>query len=78
MNSKLLPWLRAAGLVSLLFCAAYVWPTIYRYDRVRNGLGASTVIRTNRLTSQIQTLSFEGWERPQTWRDRAIPLTRKD
>ncbi len=66
----------ATALVVVAF-ALFVWPTPYRYDTVRNGYGASTVIRTNRITSAIETLTFEGWKRPATWRDRAIPVSEK-
>ena len=49
-----------AGCVGVLF-AAFVWPTLYRYDRLATGAGRSLPVRMNRLTGHTEVLYPSGW-----------------
>lgn len=45
--------------------AYFVWPTPWRYDRIRSAQGYEAPIRVNRFTGTTQLLSPAGWqERP--------------
>lgn len=48
-------------LTIVIFIAAFVWPTMYRYDRFYK-----TVVRTNRFTGNAEMLTTEGWDKMQS------------
>lgn len=42
--------------------AAFVWPTLWRYDTLERMGGGQAMVRTHRLTGEVQTLSAKlGW-----------------
>jgi hypothetical protein len=49
-------------LAGLLF-AAFVWPTLYRYERYYYGYNSSTIVRINRITGTAEFLSTSGWSK---------------
>ena len=46
-------------LIVVLF-AAFVWPTKWRYDKMRSD--RDYIVRINRVTGTAQILGSEGWE----------------
>jgi hypothetical protein len=41
--------------------AVYIWPTKYRYDRIRLGEGYEFPVRIDRLTGEAEHLTAVGW-----------------
>ncbi|MGA2033927.1 MAG: hypothetical protein ABSG68_16895 [Thermoguttaceae bacterium] len=66
MPQKATGWvfLIAAVAVMCLF-AAFVWPTLYRYDSYSRhyggGVSSTFIVRINRFTGTAETLGTEGW-----------------
>jgi len=40
-----------------IFFAAFVWPTMYRYDRIGYGPGVDSPVRINRFTGYTEILA---------------------
>ena len=59
--------LRSRGALVLLFAVVvvlvglFVWPTHYRYDRMKARTGFETVVRIDRLTGRTEMLRLDGW-----------------
>jgi len=58
MSGKLRIIIPIIVLTILVLFAAFVWPTIYRYDRFHG-----TVVRINRFTGASEVLSGYGWHK---------------
>lgn len=43
-------------------CFIWEWPTLYRYDHITSGSGASYPVKINRFTGQTYVLYQNGWE----------------
>jgi hypothetical protein len=56
MSGKLRIIITIIVLTILVLFAAFVWPTIYRYDRF-----FQTVVRTNRFSGESEALTPNGW-----------------
>jgi len=54
-------WAWAALALAALLCAAFVWPTPYRYDHFTAG-GTSLPVRIHRITGRAEILRLNGWE----------------
>ena len=50
------------AIVGLTF-AAFVWPTLYRYDHAHIAGDHPVFMRMNRLTGKIDVLTIDGWAR---------------
>ena len=57
MGGKLRIIISIIVLTILVLFAAFVWPTLYRYERFLN-----TTARINRLTGSADILTYSGWE----------------
>jgi hypothetical protein len=51
------------ALILLAFFAAFVWPTIYRYDQATFVGNQKALVRTNRFTGNSQVMTPYGWHR---------------
>ena len=56
--SRLLKWLLA--LAAIIFVGWFVWPTRYRYDRIKMGQ-TELPVRIDRITSKAEGLYPDGW-----------------
>ena len=54
--------------------AAFVWPTLYRYDHLDIGEGRSFPIRINRFNGHAEVLYLNGWKRISPGQDGQVDL----
>lgn len=47
--------------VATLVVALFIWPTLYRYDKVNLPGISGVFVRTNRITGNSQALTSYGW-----------------
>lgn len=62
----------------LIFVFLFVWPTLYRYDRIDFGAGRSFPTRTNRITGKTQQLTVDGWYQMGATETTTFPLSQND
>jgi len=50
----------ASALLFVLILVAFVWPTLYRYDRIKS-VDEEAPVRINRFTGTAEVLAHDGW-----------------